>query len=148
MKRGIDLEPEVLQQYSDFCNVNASPSGFVIHPDAPYLGASPDAKVYDPTEDPPFGLAEVKCPNVDHITEASHIKFVNGHAKLRRNHKYFWQVQGQLAITGLPWCDFITSNKSEITFERIWRDDSLIMEMKNELDHFLNTIMETYLKNQ
>lgn len=93
MKRGIDLEPEVLQQYSDFCNVNASPSGFVIHPDAPYLGASPDAKVYDPTEDPPFGIAEVKCPNVDHITEASHIKFVNGQAKLRRNHKYFWQVK-------------------------------------------------------
>ncbi len=106
MKSGIDLDPEVLQQYSDFRSVNVSPSGFVIHPDVPYLGASPAANVYDPTEDPPFGLAEVKCPNVDHITEASDITFVNGQAKLRRNHKYY-----QLAITGLYGCDFITSNK-------------------------------------
>lgn len=149
MKRGIDLEPEVLQQYSDLCSVNVSPSGFVIHPDAPYLGASPDGKVYDPTEDPPFGLAEVKCPNVDHRTEATHIKFINGQAKLRRSHRYFFQVQGQLAITGLPWCDFITSTKNDITVERIWRDDSLILEMKNKLDlFFFNTYMETYLKNQ
>lgn len=49
MKMDIDLEPEVLQQYSDFCSVNASASGFVTHPDVPYLGASPDTEVCDPT---------------------------------------------------------------------------------------------------
>ena len=30
--------------------------------DYPFLGASPDAAVYDPTFPEPFGLAEVKCP--------------------------------------------------------------------------------------
>lgn len=79
----IDLEPEVLQQYSDFCSVDVSHSGFVIHPAVPYLGAIPDTKVYDPTEDHHFGLAEVKCQNVDNITEATHIQFINGQAKLR-----------------------------------------------------------------
>lgn len=149
MKRGIELEPEVLQLYSDFCGVNVSPSGFVIHPDAPYLGTSPDAKVYDPSEKPPFGLAEVKCPNVNSIAEATHIKFTNGQAKLKRNHKYFWQVLGQLAITGLPWCDFITSTKSDLTVERIWKDESLINDLKKKLDIFyFNTYMQTYLKNQ
>ncbi|KAJ3604159.1 hypothetical protein NHX12_028900 [Muraenolepis orangiensis] len=74
MKRGIDLEPEVLQQYSDMCNVNVLPSGFVVHPDASYLGASPDAKIYDPTANPPIGLAEVKCPNVDSIAEVTHVR--------------------------------------------------------------------------
>lgn len=126
MKRGIDLEPEVLQQYSDMCNVNVFPSGFVVHPNASYLGASPDAKVYDPTANPPFGLAEVKCPNVDSIAEVTHVKFVGGKAKLKIKQKYFWQVQGQLAITGLPWCDFITSTKSDLTVERIWLDESLV----------------------
>ncbi|XP_049340579.1 uncharacterized protein LOC111196789 [Astyanax mexicanus] len=146
MKRGIDLEPEVLQQYSDLCNVNVSPCGFVIHPDTPYLGASPDAKVYDPTADPPFGLAEVKCPNVENITDATHIKFISGQAKLKRTHKYFLQVQGQMAITGLAWCDFITSTKSDLTVERVWRDDSLLAEMKEKLDLFyLNTYMNSYL---
>ncbi|XDV26074.1 hypothetical protein PO909_029872 [Leuciscus waleckii] len=147
MKRGIDLEPEVLQQYSDLCNVSVAPSGFVVNPNAPYLGASPDAKVYDPTANPPFGLAEVKCPNVNSITEVKHVKFIGGQAKLKKNHKYFWQVQGQLAITGLKWCDFITSTQSDLTVERIWLNESLSSEMKDKLDLFyFATYMETYLK--
>ena len=148
MKRGIDLEPEVLNQYSDLCNVNVFPSGFVVHPDASYLGASPDARVYDPTATPPFGLAEVKCPNVDSIEQVKHVKFVNGKAKLKKNHKYYCQVQGQLAITGLLWCDFITSTKSDLTVERIWHDESLITAMKDKVDLFyFNTYMDTYLLN-
>ena len=35
------------------------PSGFIISENYPYLGASPDAVVHDPTEANPFGLAEV-----------------------------------------------------------------------------------------
>lgn len=64
MKTGIDRVPEVLERYSDLFNVNVSPCGFVVHPDAAYLGASPDADVYDPNADPCFGLAEVKCTGV------------------------------------------------------------------------------------
>lgn len=148
MKRGIDLEPEVLHQYSDLCNVNVLPSGFIVHPDASYLGASPDARVYDPTATPPFGLAEVKCPNVESITEVKHVKFVNGKAKLKKKHKYYCQVQGQLAITGLLWCDFITSTNRDLTVERIWYDESLITAMKDTLDLFyFTTYMDKYLLN-
>jgi len=103
--------------------------------------------VYDPTANPPFGLAEVKCPDVNSITEVTHVKFIGGQAKLKKNHKYFWQVQGQLAITGLKWCDFITSTQSDLTVERIWLDESLTSEMKGKLDLFyFKTYMETYLK--
>ena len=52
MKRGLDREPQVLGQYSKHCNVNVSRCGFVIHPDAPHLGASPGARVYDPSAVP------------------------------------------------------------------------------------------------
>ncbi len=55
----------------------------MVHPDAPYLGARPDAKVYDPNADPCFGLAEVKCPDVHTVSEARHIKIVNGQATLK-----------------------------------------------------------------
>ena len=148
MKRGLDLEPAVLRQYSDMFNVNVYPSGFVVHPEAFYLGASPDARVYDPTATPPFDLAEVKCPNVDSITEVKHVKFVNGKAKLKYTHRYYRQVQGQMAITGLSWCDFITSTKNDLTVERIWHDELFINEMKVKLDLFyFNTYMDTYLLN-
>ncbi|CAK6964417.1 uncharacterized protein LOC115582046 isoform X2 [Scomber scombrus] len=53
MKRGLDLEAEILRQYSEFCDVSVTSSGVIIHPDAPHLGASPDAKVFNPCEEPP-----------------------------------------------------------------------------------------------
>ena len=37
-------------------------AGLVVNPSFPYLGASPDGKVYDPTEKDPFGLLEIKNP--------------------------------------------------------------------------------------
>ncbi len=104
------------------------------HPDAPYLGASPDAKVYDPNADPCFGLAEVKCPDVHTVSEARHIKIVNGQATLKKSHKYYWQVQGQLAVTGLSWCDFITDTKEDLTVERVRRDSVMITQMRENLD--------------
>lgn len=150
MKRGLDLEPEVLFQYSGMMNVNVLQCGFVVHPDAPHLGTSPDSRVYDPTENPPFGLAEVKCPDdVDDIFRVTYIKFDNGQAKLKQSHKYYWQVQGQLAITGLSWCDFITNTKTDLTIERIWRDDSLIVLMRDKADmFFFNIYMNLYLTSK
>ncbi|KAJ8007671.1 hypothetical protein DPEC_G00096580 [Dallia pectoralis] len=149
MRRGLECEPEVLKQYSKLFNVNVSLCGFVIHPDAPHLGASPDAKVYDPDAEPSFGLAEVKCPDICNISEAGHVRFVNGQAKLKRNHKFYWQVQGQLAVTGLSWCDFITDTKGDLTVERVWRDDVMIKEMKEMVDlYFFGTYMDMYLQKK
>ena len=39
-----------------------SPSGLIISPDNPWLAASPDELVYDPTETSPYGIAEFKNP--------------------------------------------------------------------------------------
>lgn len=41
-----------------------SSCGLILHPDAPWSGATPDNVVFDPTEHPQFGLVEIKCPNV------------------------------------------------------------------------------------
>ena len=39
-----------------------SKSGLWISHEYPFLGASPDAAIYDPTEKEPYGFAETKCP--------------------------------------------------------------------------------------
>ena len=97
--------------------VHCFDAGLVVNPSFPYLGASLDGKVYDPTEKDPFGLLEVKitytwrnhtmeeaCKNPDFC-----LHMVNGKPKHKENDKssYYDQVQGQLAVTGLPWCDFV-----------------------------------------
>lgn len=147
MKRGLLVEPEVLANYAELLRVNVLPAGFVIHPDAPHLGASPDGRVYDPSESPPFGLVEVKSSTKTDPSQVAHLKVQEGHISLRRSHKYYWQVQGQLAITGLTWCDFVTDTQSTLTVERIWRDDSFIAEMKEKLDvYYYGTYMNAYLE--
>lgn len=136
MRRGLELEPEVLCRYAETFSVNVLPCGLIIHPEAPHLGASPYGKVVDPNEDPPYGLVEVKCPDVKDIGAASHTEFVGGQAKLRKSHTYHWQVQGQLMVTGLAWCDLVTNTRGDFTVERVWRDDDLIQEIKAKADEF------------
>lgn len=146
MKRGLELEPEILRQYSDHCDVSVTQCGFIIHPDAPHLGASPDAKVFDPSEMPPFGLAEVKCCDVGNVALVKHLATSKGQASLKRTHKYYYQVQGQLALSGLQWCDFVTDTHTDFTVERIYRDEEIIQSMRQKLDQFYyNIYMDVFL---
>ena len=46
MKRGLLVERAVLADYAELIQSDVLPAGFVIHPDAPHLGASPDGRVY------------------------------------------------------------------------------------------------------
>jgi hypothetical protein len=43
--------------------------------------------------------------------------------ELKKKHNYFYQVQGQLAITGRDYCDFILlTNDGDLFIQRIDRD--------------------------
>lgn len=108
--------------------------GLVVNPSHPYLGASPDGKVFDPSSPSPFGLLEIKCPYTwrnNSIEEACQdpnfpCAIINGVPRLKRDHKqgYYAQVQGQLALSGLPWCDFAVylSGSHSLCVERIHFD--------------------------
>lgn len=85
------------------------PCGLYIDCDNPFLGASPDGLL---DED---GLVEIKCPHfAENLTaeEASKLpvwkgifdkKFPN---LMNRNHRFFYQIQGQLNITQRDYCIF------------------------------------------
>lgn len=126
-----------------------TPCGVIIHPDALHLGASPDAKVFNPCEIPPFGLAEVKTCNVESVTQVKHLTTVKGQACLQKTHKYYYQVQGQLAISGRKWCDFITDTHTDFTVERIFRGEEIIHSMHQKLDDFyFNIYMDVFLSSK
>ncbi|XP_031138187.1 uncharacterized protein LOC116038123 [Sander lucioperca] len=74
---------------------------FVIHPDAAWLGSSPDGVVFEPTEAPPFGLVEVKCPNLKSYVDCGYLHTKSGALCLKPRHSYYWQVQGQQRRTFL-----------------------------------------------
>ncbi|KAK2145241.1 hypothetical protein LSH36_693g02064 [Paralvinella palmiformis] len=55
----------------------------------------------------PYGLLEIKCPTSDSVNMVQYLKKdAGGFLYLSRTHNYYFQVMTQLAVTGLPWCDF------------------------------------------
>ena len=117
MKRGLALEPVAIQEYSRMKSVSYWPCGFVIHPDAPWLGSSPDGIVFDPTERPPFGLVEIT--NARSYVDCSYLLMQSDTLKLKHSHSYYWQVQGQLLLTGMEWCDFVVFAEEDVLVQRI-----------------------------
>ena len=47
---------------SNHPHLTVEDSGFIIHPQEGWIGASPDGIVVDPTYDPTNGILEHKCP--------------------------------------------------------------------------------------
>lgn len=126
-------------------------SGLVISETHPFLGASPDACVHDPLWDEPFGLAEIKCPYSQRnrtpeqacTNKGFFCTLENGvSVKLKRNHPYYSQIQGQLAITQRKWCDFVIYTPKSLSIERIPFDNVFWeSELLPKLTAFFDTVL-------
>ncbi|KAM3612131.1 uncharacterized protein V6R79_003324 [Siganus canaliculatus] len=136
MKSGLALESAAVQEYARIRCINYWPLGFVIHPDAPWLGSSPDGIVFDPTESPPFGLVEVKCPNAKSYVDVGYLNMQSGTMRLKPGDSYYWQVQGQLRITGMQWCDFVVFAEEDLLVQRIFRDAEVAKVIREKGDYF------------
>lgn len=125
--------------------------GLVIDKGYPILGATPDARVIDPMCIHPFGIAEVKCPitkfQVTPLDASSDPNFFmekrgDDQCYLKESHPYYAQVQGQLGITGVEWCDFIVYTKVGVYVQRIKRNCQFWEQLKDKLhgyyfNHFI-----------
>ena len=123
-------------------------SGIFISTTKGYLGASPDGLVLH--GDRVCGYIEIKCPYSARnktISDACgdsrfYMHIDGGKPSLKKGHNYYYQIQGQLAVLNLDWCDFIVWTTKGITVERIfvqhhfWKDqcspklDSFYYNMK------------------
>lgn len=136
MKRGLELEPAAAAQYAVITGNEVQVCGFVINPNAPYLGTSPDRRVKS-GENETYGLLEIKCPMKISYTNCQYIKQVSDDTyRLNRTHEYYFQIMGQLGITGMPWCDLFVLCESDYHLERIWFDPEMWRKIKDKLDWY------------
>lgn len=116
-----------------------------------FLGASSDGRVIEGDRS---GVLEVKCPysvkgikvnqmEVQDIVALNSNDFclecVEEEVQLRRKHKYYSQVQGEMAIMSLPFCDFVVwtgAQKNNIFVERINFDIDYVNAMMPKLVEF------------
>ena len=145
MLHGLEQEPFAAKQYADMHGRNVYMVGFVINPSGFHLGCSPDRRVYDPDAQPVFGLLEIKCPSVETIADCKYLTVSNeGRFQLKKTHEYYFQVMGQMGLTGSKWCDFFVHAKHEYHCERILYDDDFFQRMKEKLDLFYFNFLLTH----
>ena len=123
-------------------------SGLVIDSERGWLACSPDdlARDYSVAEDE-YSLVEYKCPySVRDITVEEACKkkdftayVKDGQVTLKHTHRYYYQVQGQMAICQRRWCDFVIWTPCSLTIERIPFDLNFWQEVMPKLEHFYNT---------
>jgi len=130
---GCDNEGDAISSYK---SKSHSECGIFLSTDYPYLSTSPDGII--PLSASSFGLIEVKCPfkhKNSKIAEACVdssfcLAYVNDGFQLKRTHNYYYQVTGQLALTGAQFCDFIVWTEVDMHIERIHLDKELWEDVK------------------
>lgn len=139
MEWGSEYEPVARTAYELKTGLVTQTAGIFLH-NKLRAGASPDALI---GED---GLLEIKCPNTATHLETLLTKKV---PKL-----YYWQVMGQLWITGRNWCDFVSYDprmpvNARMFVKRIFLDEDAIEDLEYSVEDFLTSVDEqvNFVKN-
>lgn len=128
---GCDHEKDALRHYNErmmldkHTNFDIETSGLVINPTYPYFGASPDR--LSNCDCHGIGCVEVKCPycakdtGIEELMEMknTYLEIKSGNVSLKQDHQYYYQVQMQMALFGLTFCDFVVWSPKDIFIQRI-----------------------------
>ena len=87
-------------------------TGLIINTNYPHLGASPDGMTQ--CKYCGSGLVEIKYPFSAKNFKSDEInvklRFLSQNGKLKRSHKYYKQIQGQLSIADKDFCEGLTDS--------------------------------------
>lgn len=148
IKHGQVNENIAKDQLSKQDNIKIEPCGLFIDRELPFLGASPDGIIDDNT------IVEIKCPitayrlGVDEAIKERKILFYkkmpDGNYIINKEHNWWYQIQGQLHITGKSQCllGIWSGENFPVKTETIYKDDEFWdTKMKNKLIKFYTDCM-------
>ena len=103
-----------LQEHQNFVIQN---TGLHINAEFPYLGASPDGLIQCDCHG--RGLLEIKCPH-NYRYELKNWQQdktfrIDGNYQINIDHKYYYQIQGQMFILNFDYCDFFIWSPATFT---------------------------------
>ena len=129
------------QQKEEHTEFSCTASGLVVNPKYPYLGATPDGWVE--CECCGRGIVEIKCPytyrntHPNAINEGTfYLQCLSDRLKLDPKHKYYYQVQMQLSICEVNYCDFVVWTLAGMATIRIHRSEAFFNEVQPSLHAF------------
>ena len=147
LKYGREMEEKARQFYFNAVknkheNFKVKTTGLHIHIDTPHLGASPDGIISCDCHEE--GLLEIKCPyNYRHGLSGWKCDKdfpVDEYGIIKKKHKYYTQMQGQMMILNKQYCDFFIwtplEDEENYLLIKCPRDDHFINEMKVKLNSY------------
>ena len=118
--------------------ISLEPTGYIYYQKSViYLGVSADGKLLCASVDTCcYGCLESKCPySIDGLLAitltpkiAENIEKIfirkgeDGLLHLLHGHSYYIQVQGEMAVIKVEWCDFVVYSNGEVLVDRIVAD--------------------------
>jgi len=129
MERGIELEAEAREMYSNLTFTEVTNGGFM---EFGRFGSSSDGLARE-------GMIEIKCPKFTTHFE----RIIKGGYDL----KYQWQIRGQMYIYDRPWCDFVSycpdlpADKQLYVYrvERDLKDEKIMIDRLNDFISVVDT---------
>ena len=128
---------------ADHSDLTVSDSGLVIHPQYPYLGASPDGLVNCSCCG--SGVIEVKCPfscvDRSFLESTNDSRFCLEHVHdgcfaLKTDHTYYYQIQLQMKLCSVNSCHFVMWREEELLVLQIDINEEFIADAIDKATHF------------
>ena len=124
--RGVKFEKAAVQAFEENTGCKVEPCGLFVNVQYPFLAASPDGVIGADS------LIEIKCPYKAYNKEIdANALFpylsrnpVTGKPCLKHNSKYYFQIQGQLGVTGRKLCFFVVYTVHDMFVEEIAFDST------------------------
>ena len=143
INHGLQNESKARNAYCSKTGFVTRTCGLVVNPSLPWLGASPDGVVEDPSMKY-LGLLEIKCPFTHRFSTVEKAcsdpvffaMITDDKVALKREHKYYYQIQGQMALCQVSWCDFVIFTLQNFTIERIPFNNEFWNKIQPQLTEF------------
>lgn len=126
---GIIYEDLARREFATKYNRNVQQCGLFVDLNFSFLGASPDGFILAEN-----AILEIKCPyegRNDKITVGKKFPCLENRQNkvcLKKTHPYFFQVQGQLNISGASHCYFVIFTHVDCLVEIIHKDEDLYQD--------------------
>ena len=133
IKWGVKYEEVITKIYEHRHNIKVFEYGCIPHPDIPHFGASPDGIVDSESKNKNYigRMLEIKCPTSRDITG-----FIPEY--------YHAQVQGQLEVCNLEYCDFVECKIEEYKCKEDYLADGTLCYQTNGFEK--GVVLDTYDK--
>ena len=153
IRHGLSCESHAKVKYTNIMKKHhqkftSKDPGMTIMQSDPYISATPDLEINCQCHGE--GLVEIKCPpsvpfgetpnnnNYKHLS----LNKVTKKVELDKRSEYYYQIQGQLGVTGRKYTDFfVFTMHGGFHLERIMFDESFWLRLKENLTDFWSTFI-------